>query len=275
MSETPKPSNELRTRVVSSVVLGIAALAAAWLGGLWFLAFWTAAALAVWWEWTGVVKAAPRPILTGIGAVAIAGMAVSLAAGAAAFAFVSALIGAAVAMAGAQNRRLWAGAGLFYAAAVVIPAVILRDDPALGLIAILWLFAVVWSEDTGAYFTGRYFGGPKLAPAISPGKTWSGAAGGTLAGIAAGSIVILAAGIAFRPMHVVVAFIVVVAAQLGDLLESAIKRHFAVKDASNLLPGHGGLMDRLDGFLLAALLALAIGFASGGVQSPAAGLLLW
>jgi phosphatidate cytidylyltransferase len=152
----------------------------------------------------------------------------------------------------------------------------LRADPALGFIAIVWLFAVVWSEDTGAYFAGRFFGGPKLAPAISPGKTWSGAAGGTLAGILAGSVVILAAGIAWRPAHLVVAFLVVVAAQLGDLFESWIKRRFAVKDASNLVPGHGGLMDRLDGFIVAALVALFIGVLhGGGMRSPAEGLLQW
>jgi phosphatidate cytidylyltransferase len=271
----PKRASELTMRVVSSVVLGIAAITAAWLGGFVFLAFWTAAAIAVWWEWVGVVKAESRHVLIGVGAAAIAGMAVSLAADAAAIAFVCALIGAGVAVASVQSARGWIGGGIVYAAAVLIPAVMLRDDPALGFIAIIWLFAVVWAEDTGAYFAGRYFGGPKLAPSISPNKTWSGAAGGTIAGLIAGNAVILLAGISWHPAHLLVAFAVVVAAQFGDLLESAIKRRFAVKDASSLLPGHGGLMDRLDGFLVAAALALAIGFAHGGMRSPAAGLLLW
>jgi phosphatidate cytidylyltransferase len=271
----PKRANELTMRIVSSVVLGLVAITAAWLGGLVFLAFWTVAAAAVWWEWVGVVKAESRPVLIGIGVAAIAGMAVALAADAAAIAFVCALIGAGVAMASVQSARGWIGGGVVYAAAVLIPAVMLRDDPALGFIAIIWLFAVVWAEDTGAYFAGRYFGGPKLAPAISPNKTWSGAAGGTIAGLIAGNAVILVAGISWHPAHLLVAFAVVVAAQFGDLLESAIKRRFAVKDASSLLPGHGGLMDRLDGFLVAAALALAIGFAHGGMGSPAAGLLLW
>lgn len=270
----PRAASELRTRVVSAVVLGIAAITAAWIGGTVFLAFWAAAALAVWWEWTAVIKAAPRPLLAGIGAVALLGMAAALAADVAAVAFVCAIVGAGVAMAGVQTGRAWAAAGVLYAAAVVIPIVVLRGDAEAGLVAVLWLFAVVWAEDSGAYFAGRYFGGPKLAPAISPKKTWSGAAGGTIAGIAAGTAVLLVAGIALLPAHFVIALVVVVAAQLGDLLESGIKRRFSVKDSGQLVPGHGGLMDRLDGFLFAAAVALAIGLAMGGSR-PAAGLLLW
>jgi phosphatidate cytidylyltransferase len=151
----------------------------------------------------------------------------------------------------------------------------LRNDAQFGLVAIFWLFAVVWAEDTGAYFAGRLIGGPKLAVAISPNKTWAGAVGGTVAGMAAGSAVIVAAGIAWRPLHLAVAFVVVVAAQVGDLLESAVKRRFGVKDASALIPGHGGMMDRVDGFLFAAAVALLIGLVRGGAQTPAGGLLAW
>jgi phosphatidate cytidylyltransferase len=202
-------------------------------------------------------------------------MAVSLAADAAAIAFVCAVVGAGIAMSSVQTARHWTGGGVIYAAAVLIPAVMLRADPEWGFVALIWLFAVVWAEDTGAYFAGRTFGGPKLAASISPNKTWSGAAGGTIAGIVAGNVVVLAAGISWRPAHIALAFAVVVAAQLGDLLESAIKRRFNVKDASSLVPGHGGLMDRLDGFLVAASLALAIGLVHGGLRSPASGLLQW
>jgi phosphatidate cytidylyltransferase len=274
-SDTPKRASELGTRVISSVVLMIAAIATAWIGGLVFLAVWAVAALAVWWEWICIVKAEPRPVVVGIGAAAIAGMTISLFADAAVLAFVCAFVGAAVAAASVQTSRLWIAGGLAYAAAVLIPAVMLRSDPTLGFVAILWLFAVVWGEDTGAYFAGRYFGGPKLAVSISPNKTWSGAAGGTAVGLLAGNAVILLAGIAWHPAHLIVAFVIVTAAQAGDLLESAVKRRFAVKDASTLVPGHGGLMDRIDGFIVAAVLALAIGLAHGGTQSPAAGLLLW
>lgn len=267
--------SELGARVGAGAVMGLAAILAAWLGGFLFILFWALAAMAVWWEWLGVMKAGQRPLLTGVGAVTIASMATALAAGTPAFAFVSALIGAAVAMSAAQRQRIWVGAGIFYAALVLIPAAMLREHSTLGFVTILWLFAAVWASDTGAYFAGRAFGGPKLAPAVSPNKTWSGALGGTLAGMIAGLFVLLAAGIAWHPMHAVTTFLVIVAAQLGDLLESWIKRRFAVKDASGLLPGHGGVMDRLDGFLAAALVALVFGLAAGGVQAPAMGLLSW
>lgn len=270
-------SNNLRLRLTSAVVLIALALGTAWLGGPVFLFAWTLAALAVWWEWTGIIGVGPRALLASVGALAILGMAATLAMNAPAIAFVCAVIGSGVAAAAASAYpgRLWALTGVFYAAAVLVPAVMLRNDAAFGLIAILWLFAVVWAEDTGAYFVGHLIGGPKLAVRISPNKTWSGAVGGTLAGMIAGSAVVLAAGIAWRPIHLLVAFVIVVAAQFGDLLESAVKRHFGVKDAGTLIPGHGGMMDRIDGFLLAAVFALLIGLMRGGAEAPAQGLLVW
>lgn len=268
-------AGELGLRVISGVVLAAVALAAAWFGGLIFLLLCMAGACAVWWEWTGIIGSAPRSLLIAIGWAALLVMGVALAMDAAALALVSAVIGASVAMATAQPGRLWAGAGIFYAGAVLVPAVMLRTDPDFGLAAIFWLFAVVWAEDIGAYFAGRAIGGPKLAVNISPNKTWAGAAGGTLAGVIAGSLVVVAAGIEWRFAHLAVAFAVVVAAQFGDLLESAVKRRFGVKDASALIPGHGGMMDRVDAFLLAATAALAIGLVRGGSGAPAAGLLSW
>ena len=273
-SETAARSSELGTRVISAVVLGLVALAATWFGGISFLALWAAGALAVWWEWTGIIKADPRSLVVAIGWVAIAGMAVALAKDAAAIAFVCAVIGGAVAMATAQPGRGWAAAGMLYAAALLVPIVMLRNDSAYGLVAVLWLFAVVWAGDTGAYFAGRAIGGPKLAAAVSPNKTWSGAIGGAVAGVAAGMLVLLAAGFQLRPVHILVALFVSAAAQTGDLVESAIKRHFGVKDASSLIPGHGGLMDRVDGLLFAATAAVLIGVVRGGA-APASGLLSW
>jgi phosphatidate cytidylyltransferase len=270
-----RPAGELGKRVISGIVLGIAAIGSAWIGGIVFLLIWLLAAVAVWWEWTGVIKAAPRPLLAGVGGVALVCMAVALAMDAPAIAFVCAVIGAGVATAAVQERRVWAGAGVIYAALVLIPSVMLREDAGFGLTAILWLFAVVWGQDTGAYFAGRLLGGPKLAPAISPSKTWSGAAGGMIVGVAAGIAVLHFAGAAIRPMLIVVSVSVIASAMLGDLLESWIKRRFGVKDAGALIPGHGGAMDRLDGFVIAAAVALAIGLVRGGTDNPAAGLLLW
>ena len=139
----------------------------------------------------------------------------------------------------------------------------------------LFVFAIVWVTDIAAYFTGRAMGGPKLWPAVSPKKTWSGAIGGTLGGIAAGLLVAKIAGLVVAPMMVLVALGLSIVAQAGDLLESAIKRHFGAKDASQLIPGHGGLMDRLDGFLTAAAAAVMVGLLRGGLEGPARGLLVW
>lgn len=170
-------------------------------------------------------------------------------------------------------RPLWLAAGVAYAGIFLIAMLLLRNSP-LGRAAILWLFGSIWATDSAAYFGGRLIGGAKLWPAVSPGKTWAGAITGTIAGIAAGLCVIVAEGIMLHPAHLLVGFIIVVAAQLGDLLESAIKRHFGVKDAGHLIPGHGGVMDRCDSLVAASAVALLMG-ALRVAQAPAQGLLLW
>jgi phosphatidate cytidylyltransferase len=270
-----RPAGELALRVRSALVLGVGALAVTAFGGLPFLLFWTGAALWMWWEWVGIVRAEPRPFVLALGGVAIAGMAVALAFDQPAIAFISVIVGTAVAAASANRERAWTAAGVVYGAVLAIACVMLRADPAHGLAAILWLFTVVWAADIAAYFTGRAFGGPLLAPSISPKKTWSGTLGGALAGVLAGSVTVVLMGLTWRAIHLGLALLIVAAAQIGDLFESAMKRRFGVKDASQLIPGHGGLMDRLDGFLAAAIVALAIGLAFGGANRPATGLLAW
>jgi len=232
---TPGPSN-LLLRVASAVVLAPVAIGIAWFGGAPFALFWTACACLVLWEWSVLVR----------------GGAHSLPAFAA-----------------------WMLAGLVYAGVLLLGALLLRNDVSLGFVAILFLFAIVWITDTAAYFAGRAFGGPKLWPAVSPKKTWSGAIGGTLGGVTAGLLVVKLAGLAIAPMLVLVAVGLSIASQAGDLLESAVKRHFGAKDASQLIPGHGGLMDRLDGFLTAVAAAAMVGLLRGGLEGPARGLLVW
>ena len=166
-------------------------------------------------------------------------------------------------------------AGLIYAGALLLAPILLRRDPTLGFSAMLFLFAIVWATDIAAYFAGRTIGGPKLMPAVSPKKTWSGAIGGALGAVVAGLIVVKCAGLGVTPALVILAFVLSVVAQAGDLIESAIKRHFGAKDSSALIPGHGGLMDRLDGFLTAAAAAVMVGLARGGLEAPARGLLIW
>ncbi|MGL4241831.1 MAG: phosphatidate cytidylyltransferase, partial [Beijerinckiaceae bacterium] len=135
--------------------------------------------------------------------------------------------------------------------------------------------AVVWGTDTCAYFTGRTLGGPKLWPAVSPKKTWSGAIGGLVGGAALGLIVLSAAGIGLKWQHVALSLAFSVATQAGDLFESALKRRYDVKDAGSIIPGHGGVMDRLDGFIFAAALAAVVGVARGGLSNAPQGLTAW
>jgi phosphatidate cytidylyltransferase len=132
----------------------------------------------------------------------------------------------------------------------------------------------VWTTDILGYFGGRAFGGPKLAPSISPSKTWSGAIAGTLGAAVVSGLVAAAWDVRVFPV-IFVGVVLSMVSQAGDLAESAFKRKFHTKDASNLIPGHGGVMDRLDGFWAAALVAAVIGVARVGLAEPARGLLVW
>jgi phosphatidate cytidylyltransferase len=164
----------------------------------------------------------------------------------------------------------WGPAGLAYSGLSAISLAQLRGDDLAGLSAILFLFAVVWATDILAYFVGRAVGGPKLAPRISPGKTWSGAIGGTVAGIVAGMVVwALGAPVLGAVAFAALGFALSVASQVGDLFESWIKRRFAFKDSSRLIPGHGGVMDRVDGLVAAAFLLFLIAALSAGAERPA------
>jgi len=229
--------SNLALRAISSAVMAPVTIAVAWYGGVPFVLFWALAACVVLWEWSRlVIGSAPRSY--GVFAA-------------------------------------WMIAGLFYAGVLLLAPLTLRRDPALGFVALMFLFAAVWVTDIAAYFAGRALGGPKLWAAVSPNKTWSGALGGTLGGTVAGLTTCRFAGLDLAPMLVLVTLALSIASQAGDLLESAIKRHFGAKDASHLIPGHGGLMDRLDGFLTAVLAAVMVGLARGGLDGAAHGLLVW
>jgi phosphatidate cytidylyltransferase len=176
--------------------------------------------------------------------------------------------------AGASQRGVWVLAGVLYAGAAFAAPVVLRGDAQLGFVAIIFLFAVVWSTDILGYLVGRFVGGPKLWPAVSPKKTWSGALGGTAGALIAAGIIAQLNALTIWPVALLAA-VLSVGAQAGDLFESAIKRRFNAKDASHLIPGHGGVMDRLDGFIVAALIAALVGLARGGLMSPGRGVLAW
>lgn len=268
--------SNLALRVLSSLVLAPLAIAAAYFGGVAFTAFWALAALAVLWEWDTLVCTHDRNPVLATGALTLAGSAASLALDRPSIAV--ALIGLGflgVAALASKVRRVWCAVGLVYAAAILIVPVLLRRDASFGFAAILFLFVVVWLTDTTAYFVGRAVGGPKLMPWVSPNKTWSGAIGGTAAGVVGGVVVAAQFGGGGLSAAAAVAFVLSVISQAGDLAESAIKRQFNAKDASQLIPGHGGLMDRLDGFVAAAAAGTLIGIAHGGLDAPARGLMVW
>ncbi len=151
--------------------------------------------------------------------------------------------------------------GVPYVGATTLALLWLRADPVAGRRAVLFVLLVVWASDIGAYLAGRALGGPRLAPSVSPGKTWTGAAGGLLAAAVAGFA--LAAGGGRFMTAILVAVVLGIAAQAGDLLESAVKRGFDVKDSGSLIPGHGGLFDRLDGLLVAAPVAAGLAMLAG------------
>lgn len=169
----------------------------------------------------------------------------------------------------------WIVAGVGYAGVMLAAPIILRSDAQLGFLALLLLFAIVWTTDIFGYFAGRAFGGPKLMPAVSPKKTWSGAIAGALGAMIVAVLLANQFGSFNRVAIASLALLLSVMSQLGDLLESWVKRQFGAKDASHLIPGHGGVMDRLDGFWAAALVACLIGLLRGGVDAPARGLLEW
>jgi len=163
----------------------------------------------------------------------------------------------------AHRRWLWLAAGAVYIAVPCIAIIWLRSDAAVGRQAILWLFAVVWATDIGAYFAGRGIGGPKLAPRISPAKTWAGLLGGMVCAALVGAATALLLDLSRAVPLIVISGLLAVVAQAGDLLESMVKRRFGVKDSGHLIPGHGGVLDRLDGLLTAAPAVAALTLVTG------------
>ena len=273
--------SDLLPRVLSAIVMVALALGALWLGGRWFVAFWYLASAAIVWEWLGLIGSQRRLFSSAFGAAVLAICAGLVVNGALEFAALTAVCGiVAMGILEREGKPYWAAAGLAYAAILLLSVTSLRlsvYEPH-GFNSILWLFAIVWGTDILAYFGGRLIGGPKLWPRVSPSKTWSGFLCGVTGGMIAGLIVLLVqlpasqhAWIAF----ILIGFLLGAISQGGDLLESSIKRHYGAKDASQLIPGHGGFMDRLDGFITACAAAAVIGLIRGGTANPATGLLLW
>lgn len=267
--------SNLQLRVVSAIVMAAVTLGLTWAGGLPFRLLSAVIAGAVLYEWCAMTRNFTTTIHQWLAAVLLALVLATLVLGYSAPAILLVFglaLGIAIIVELAGRRSIWSSAGLAYAGLSAISLALLRDSDRSGLIAILFLFAVVWSTDILAYFVGRAIGGPKLAPSISPGKTWSGACGGTVGGVVAGLVVAGVAGGMALHVAIAVALILSVVSQIGDLFESWIKRRHGVKDSSGLIPGHGGVMDRVDGLVAAAFALYVIALMLGGIEHPAHGL---
>ncbi|WP_158808295.1 phosphatidate cytidylyltransferase [Beijerinckia sp. L45] len=269
--------SDLGTRTASAVVMVILALATTHKGGALFVLFWLAASVAILWEWQRLIGGTMLFARVSIGSVVLAFAALYASRLDAMLAILIVVVGAAAmaALAG-SGKRVWAAGGMLYAGLLLVAVASLRESFPFGARSIVWLFATVWATDCFAYFGGRLIGGPKLWPRISPSKTWSGTMTGVIAGGLIGSYVALR-GLpepwAVGPI-LLLSFATAALSQAGDALESGIKRHFGVKDSSRLIPGHGGIMDRLDGFVAASIFALAVGLIRN-VPSIAGGLFYW
>jgi phosphatidate cytidylyltransferase len=271
-------TRELLVRIAAAAVLIPIALLDVWLGSIWFdigIAL-IAALMAV--EWCRMVHAGSQRQLAVHALAAIGGALVVSRAGletAAQLIFVCWALSLVFQAYSRGLRSRWMWWGVPYIAAPGVALVMIRHSPEHGLIAVFWLFAVVWSADTMAYVFGRLIGGPKLAPAISPNKTWAGLAGAIVGGTSAAVIAAMIGGLESLFMLGLIGAFLAVVEQAGDLFESGVKRRFGVKDSGNLIPGHGGVLDRVDGLMFAAIVAAAIGTLHAGQHMVASGLMVW
>lgn len=268
------PSQNFVMRVIAALVLAPLAIVIAYLGGLLWILLVTLAAIGLYVEWLMVVGCERMLRVAAAGGLALAAAGLCLGAGrldAALFALAVGLVAVALV---SPARHHWTVAGFCYAAVAEVASVLLRRDSEGGFAALMFVLLVVWATDIGGYFAGRGIGGPKLWPRVSPKKTWAGAIGGF-----AGSLLVAVGFALFGPGEFVplllLGAVLSVVSQFGDLFESAVKRRFGVKDSSHLIPGHGGLMDRLDGFVAAVAVAAIFGFLRGGADGVGRGLMVW
>jgi phosphatidate cytidylyltransferase len=253
--------SNLQLRIISGAFFGAIVIAGVWLGGLPFRILCSVMAAGIFVEWRAItatrspamlVRACEITFIAALGAL-IAGTPELLI-----FGLLAGAVLAGYAAMAAGKSNIWLPAGIAYAGFPAACLAFLRGGDETGLVTALLLLATVWATDIFAYFVGRSLGGPKLAPSISPGKTWTGGVGGVAAAVAATLAVAAWFGPAGSPVFPIVIALVSVWSQIGDLFESWVKRRFGVKDSGTMIPGHGGMMDRVDGLVAAAVALYAL-----------------
>ena len=273
MTSVEGRTRNLLLRIAAALVLAPLTIALAYAGGSLWAALVTLAAIGLYVEWLIIVAVRmPRPLAAGVAALAIAG--IFLATGRVDASLLSLAVGVAAVILLSHERRIWVAAGFGYAAAAEVASLVVRLDQAYGFVALILILLVVWGTDIFGYVAGRGIGGPKLWPRVSPKKTWAGAIGGFAASLAVAAGFATLGLVKAAPVLLLGA-VLSITSQLGDLFESAVKRRFGVKDSSQLIPGHGGLLDRLDGFVAAIVLAAIFGFLRGGADGVGRGLMVW
>lgn len=273
-SDTAKASSNLYMRVVAALVLAPLTIAVAWIGGWLWACIVIAAAALLYFEWLMIVGVSGNRVVAAVGIVALAIAGVCLMLRRTDLAFGIAAVGIVLAAGLVRERRGWVASGLVYATAALVASIVVRRDAEFGFVALMFVLLIVWVTDIGGYFAGRSIGGPKLWPRVSPKKTWAGAIGGLVLSL------VIAAGFALLGFGKMLPLLVLgtvlsIVSQFGDLFESAVKRRFDVKDSSHIIPGHGGLLDRLDGFVAAIVFAALIGFMRGGLDGVGRGFMVW
>ena len=270
--------HDLGLRTLSAVLLIPSVLLVVWLGGVWFSLLIALVGVVTALEWTNLAHRQDALQFTLHAAAGLCGAflphsaGILVAAGAIAALW---LISAALTWSRGGGAIPWPYLGVPYVGFPALALVQLREDANFGLLVILWILVIVWAADTLAYFAGRIIGGPKLAPIISPKKTWAGLAGAIVGGAIASAMFAAVMKLdAVGKLALLGGFLALVA-QAGDLFKSGLKRYYGVKDSGRLIPGHGGIIDRVDGLVAAAVVAALVGLARSGPMATGAGLLLW
>lgn len=270
--------SDLTLRVWSAAVLIPLALLVTWWGGLPSFLLVAFVSAIVFAEWANIIGRSPRllpstaEVSVGVAFVALAAIVAGMQGlGSGMAVLVAGIVGVAL-----ISRSTWLAGGVGYAGLLGVCMAALRSDADMGLPGVVVLLVLVWGTDSFAYFAGRSIGGPKLWPRVSPKKTWSGSVGGLVGGVLLALGTAMLFGVRIGPLLIVVLALLSVVSQAGDLFESAIKRHFDKKDSGCIIPGHGGMMDRVDGLIFAAIGAALIGsLHGGGDHHIGQGLLSW